>query len=217
MKTALLLVGVTTPERFAEIPEGGAAVFLVGFPGNPRSLEPDRIAALIGELPNGIEAWGAVRDPTPERIRHLYEEVGLDRLLVYGRIPEGLEFLEIHHLVPSLPVPVAGSGGAAPAVPPAEDYARLHLDAVGPGLEQGSPERPDWEICARLVDAHPGRKFTLGGGIGPENVAEALATVRPWGVSVGASVESAPGRIDPDRFGAVRAAIEAFEAAALGG
>ncbi|MHB8352633.1 MAG: phosphoribosylanthranilate isomerase [Thermoplasmata archaeon] len=216
MKTALVLCGVTTPELLGEIPEGGAAGFVLGIPGNPRSLPAPSASALIERLPNGVEAWGLVRDPSVDFVRQLYEEVGLDRIVVYGRIPEGLEFLEIHHLLPSLPVPGAGSGGEAPVVPPAEDYARLHLDAAGTALEQGSPDRPDWEICARLVDAHPGRKFTLAGGLTPENVAEALAAIRPWGVSFGAAIESAPGQTDPVRFRAALRAIEQFEAARTG-
>lgn len=216
MKTALVLCGVTTPDLLTAIPEGGAAAFVLGLPGNPRSLPAESVPPLIDRLPNGVEAWGMVRDPTADMIRRLYEEVGLDRILVYGRIPEGLEFLEIHHLVPSLAVPCGGEGGEPPAVPPAEDFARLHLDAAGAALEQGSHERPDWAICARLVDAHPGRKFTLAGGLTAENLGEALGTVHPWGVAVGASVESAPGRADPVRFRAVVAAIEAFEAVRSG-
>jgi phosphoribosylanthranilate isomerase len=97
-------------------------------------------------------------------------------------------------------------------VPPAEDYARLHLDASGDPLPGGSTDRPDWEVCRRLVDAHPGRKLLLAGGITPENVVEALQTVRPWGVDVSSGVESAPGRKDAARIRALLEAVAAYDA-----
>ena len=128
-------------------------------------------------------------------------------------MPADLEFLEIHHIVPSLAIGRPGSGDPDPAVPPAEDYARLHLDLVGDPLPGGSPDRSDWEVCRRLVDQHPGRKLVLAGGLTPENVVEALQAVRPWGVDLSAGIESEPGRIDPARVRALLDAVTASDAA----
>jgi phosphoribosylanthranilate isomerase len=213
MRTTVKLGAATGPEALGEIPEGGAVGFQVGIPASPYSLEPSAIPPLIERLPNGVEAWAVVVDPSAELIHRLYDEVGVDRIQVYGVIPEGLEFLEMHHLVPSLPVPTSGTPGDAPPVPAAEDYPRLHLDTVGRPYVAGSAERPEWEICARLVDLHPGRKFTLAGGLSPENVASALATVRPWGVEVTHGVERVPGAVDRERLRAFLRSIEQFERA----
>jgi phosphoribosylanthranilate isomerase len=130
---------------------------------------------------------------------------------VYGEIPSGLEFLEVHHLVPSVPVAVAAAGAPDPTVPPAEDYPRIHLDSAGQPLPGGSGVRPDWEVCARIVDSHPGRKFVLAGGLSAENVADALATVRPWGVDVSSGIESSPGVKDVEKMRAFVRAVEEFE------
>ena len=46
----------------------------------------------------------------------------------------------------------------------------------------------------------------LAGGLGPENVADAIAAVRPWAVDASSSLESAPGVKDHER---VRAFVEA--------
>src|SRR5207247_7599225 len=49
-------------------------------------------------------------------------------------------------------------------------------------------------------------RIVLAGGLGPENVREAIATVRPWAVDASSSLETAPGIKDHAR---VRAFVEA--------
>lgn len=208
MHTFVKLSGVRTPELMALVPEGGAAGLYVD-PGSPRSVDLEMIPALLDHLPKETEAWAIVSDPSTELVHALFE-TGVDRLQVYGTVPSGLEFLEIHSIVPSLPIPRAGVGGEEPKVPPAEDYSRLHLDSGGPPALAGSVERCDWEMCARLVDTNPGRKLTLAGGLDPSNIGEAIATVHPWGVDLTSWAERAPGEIDPAK---VKAFLEAVVAA----
>lgn len=193
MKTFVKFTGLTDPETVRRVPDGGAAGFVIGVDRSPANLAPDAAAALIEALPKEAEAWAVVVDPPADLIHRLFDDVGVDRIEVHGTVPEGLEFLEIHHLVPSLPIPLHGTAGPEPKVPPAEDYSRLHLD-LATAVVGASADRVDWEMCARLVEAQPGRKLVLAGGLTAENVGEALAVVRPWGIDVGAGVESAPGQ-----------------------
>jgi phosphoribosylanthranilate isomerase len=211
VKTFVKLSGLTTPETVREVPAGGAAGFVVAAPGAPGNLALEAVPPLIESLSKDAEAWAVTADPPADLIHHLFDEVGVDRVQVYGRIPDGLEFLEIHHLVPSLPIPAAGTSGPEPTVPPAEDYSRLHLDSTADPLRRGSEARPDWEMCARLVDAQPGRKVILAGGLAPETVAEALATVRPWGVDIAAGIRSTDGGADPGRLRSFLLAVEEYE------
>jgi phosphoribosylanthranilate isomerase len=211
MKTFVKFCGLRDSAAVKEVPAGGAAGFVVNVPASPRNLAPERAAELIGDVPTEAEAWAVVVDPAAELIHALFDEVGVDRIQVYGKIPPGLEFLEVHHLVPSMPIPPSMQGTDLPKVPAAEDYPRVHLDAEGQPLPGGSGTRPDWDACARIVDAHPGRKFVLAGGLTPQNVSDALASVRPWGVDVSSGIESAPGVKDVDRMRAFVQAVEAFE------
>ncbi|HXQ48279.1 MAG TPA: phosphoribosylanthranilate isomerase [Thermoplasmata archaeon] len=207
MRTFVKFCGLTQPDTIPEVPAGGAAGFVIGVPSSPRNLSVERASELVALIPSEAEAWAVVVNPSAELLRQLFDEVGVDRIQVYGEIPAGLDFLELHHLVPSVPVDPTGTGTPDPTVPPAETYPRIHMDASGGPLPGGSGTRPDWEVCARLVDANPGRKFILAGGLTPENVGDALATVRPWGIDVSAGIERAPGEKDIAKMRAFVAAV----------
>ena len=62
------------------------------------------------------------------------------------------------------------------------------LDRLVEGLQGGTGERFDWSIATEL--ATQGYSFLLAGGLDPENVAQAVASVRPWGVDVSSGVET---------------------------
>ncbi len=211
MRTFVRLGGLTDAAGVAAVPDGGAAGFLFDRPASPRNLDAEAIAGLLEALPSNVEAWGQVVDPSVETIRTLFETVGVDRIEVHGRVPEGLEYLEIHHLVPAVPLPPEGADGPDPAVPPAEHYPRLLLVGPGSPIDDGEAGRGSWPVGQRVVDGQPGRKLTLSGGLSAGNVAEALAAVRPYGIAVGAAVERAPGHPDPEKLAAFLAAIESAE------
>lgn len=66
------------------------------------------------------------------------------------------------------------------------------LDTFSNELAGGTGQAFDWA----LADEAP-RPFVLAGGLGPDNVAEAVARVRPWGVDASSRLESTAGRKDP--------------------
>lgn len=211
MKTFVKFCGLTEPEAIRLVPDGGAGGFVLEVPASPRNLSLSRASELVSEMPSGAEVWAVVVDPSAELVHRIFDELGVDRIQVHGAIPEGLDFLEIHHLVPSLPVPAEGSDGPIPELPPAESYPRIHLDVAGGPLPGGSGQRPNWEVCAQLVQKAPGRKLVLAGGLLPENVSQALEAVHPWGVDVSSGIESEPGRKDPARMRRFLDAVEAWE------
>jgi phosphoribosylanthranilate isomerase len=199
MSTFVKFSGLTEPAAVALVPEGGAAGFVVGDEKDPRALSIEAARRLAEAVPSGAEVWAVTRAPSAAFVRALFDELGVDRIQVFGPVPEELEFLETHHIVPSIPVPVEADG-AVPKVPTPERHPILQLDAASAPIGGGSPVRPNWEICRTLLEANPGRKLVLAGGLTPENVAEALGSLRPWGVDVCAGVEGPDGRKDPSRM-----------------
>jgi len=74
-----------------------------------------------------------------------------------------------------------------------EDAPALLVDASVKGVYGGSGVTADWLGAAELAKKYP---LLLAGGLTPENVAEAVRQVKPWGVDVASGVESAPGEKD---------------------
>jgi phosphoribosylanthranilate isomerase len=74
-----------------------------------------------------------------------------------------------------------------------EDSPAFLLDASVKGIYGGSGVTADWNGAAELARKFP---LLLAGGLTPENVAEAIKQVKPWGVDVASGVESEPGKKD---------------------
>ena len=84
------------------------------------------------------------------------------------------------------------------------------LDAYSPNALGGTGETFNWELAKQAK--HLGLPIILAGGLTPENVGEAVATVRPYMVDVSSGVEAEPGRKDHDKL---RRFIRAVRAADL--
>jgi phosphoribosylanthranilate isomerase len=78
------------------------------------------------------------------------------------------------------------------------------LDASVKGVYGGSGVTADWNGAAELAKEYP---LLLAGGLTPENVAEAVRQVRPWGVDVASGVESEPGKKDAEKMRKFVAAV----------
>ena len=80
------------------------------------------------------------------------------------------------------------------------------MDAAVKGAYGGTGVTADWSAAAELAKQYP---LLLAGGLTPENVADAVWQVRPWGVDVASGVEASPGVKDAGKMRAfVRAVRE---------
>jgi len=73
---------------------------------------------------------------------------------------------------------------------------RILVDARVAGLYGGSGERIDWQLVAASERSPDMPPMILAGGLGPHNIADAIATVEPWGVDVASGVENELGEKD---------------------
>ncbi|MDQ1465938.1 MAG: phosphoribosylanthranilate isomerase, partial [Actinomycetota bacterium] len=97
---------------------------------------------------------------------------------------------------------------------PAGDRAVRRADEYGADIvlvdspKPGSGQVFDWSLAAEVPG---GLRLMLAGGLHPDNVADAIGQVRPWGVDVVTGVEQEPGRKDPRKVRAFVAAAKAAE------
>ncbi len=75
--------------------------------------------------------------------------------------------------------------------------ATLLLDTYVPNAFGGTGKRFDWRLAKPIARRRP---IILAGGLTPENVENAIKTVRPYAVDVSSGVESEPGRKDHGRM-----------------
>jgi phosphoribosylanthranilate isomerase len=181
--------GITSEEdALLAVAMGADAVGFNFVPSSPRFLAASRAADIAKRLPPEILTVGIFRDEVRERVVHLTNEAGLRAAQLHGH-----ESAEDTQWVRSrVPVVIKAFPGGDKDLPRAAGYGAdiVMVDSESPGSGQVF----DWSLAE---GAPSGLRLLLAGGLTPDNVAEAVARVRPWGVDVATGVESAPGVKDP--------------------
>ena len=94
----------------------------------------------------------------------------------------------------------------------ANRFSTVHilLDSWSPAAYGGTGKTADWKMIGKFLADHSEHRFVLAGGLNPDNVADAIRSVRPAAVDVAGGVEESPGKKDPAK---VRAFIDAARGA----
>jgi len=208
------ICGVTLPDDAARVAAAGVDFIGLNFwAGSKRRVEVERAAELAAAIRGAGPARivGVFVDARPIEIATAVARVNLDVLQLHGAESPG--FAATLAADSRRPVWKAIAAGAAGDLDQLEAWDAgidaILLDAPAPGKGGGGVPF-DWELARAARVRHPSRRFLLAGGLTPDNVAVAVAAVRPWAVDVASGVESSPGVKDPGK-------VAAFVAAARGG
>ena len=194
--TKVKICGITSLEDAMAACEAGADA--LGFNFAPeakkrnRFIEPEAARRIIEQLPPFVAGVAVCVNEEPRRIREYLEFV--DWIQFHGEeTPEqcreaGCRGIKALRVGPKFD-PEAMRAYPTPA---------FLLDAHLPGERGGTGRTCDWAAAQRAVAL--GRPVLLAGGLTPENVAEAVKIVRPYGVDTASGVEAAPGKKDHDRI-----------------
>ena len=199
------ICGIQSTEDAITVAEAGADYFgLVFVPERRRRVEIPAAAEIVDELntlvPEPPGAVGLFADQPLVEVIETINACGLDLAQLCGRespdycrqVTEktGAEIIKVMHVSVSETIDDGGNGGGVEArlAPYLETGCHITLDRLVEGLQGGTGQSFDWEVAAQL--SQRGYQFLLAGGLTPENVAQAVAQVNPWGVDVSTGVET---------------------------
>ena len=189
--TKIKICGIKSVTDALAAQEAGAD--LIGFnfyPKSPRCVDVGQCRDIMSVMRRygHITYVGVFVNASVAEIRATLETCGLSLAQLHGEeTPEMLSALDGKAFKAFRGVPTSLDGfarGDAPA---------LLIDASVKGAYGGTGVTADWDRAADLAKQYP---LLLAGGLTPENVAEAVRQVRPWGVDVASGVESSPGEKD---------------------
>ncbi|MGA3132282.1 MAG: phosphoribosylanthranilate isomerase [Terracidiphilus sp.] len=218
--------------------EAGADAVGFVFAPSPRRVTPEQVAKIAPHLPAALEKIGVFVDAGFEEIAATIEAAGLTGVQLHFDAPAALSTQLRERFGPKLRILGVVRFGAQPQLPilrsgdnfDREAAMRIAEEGIGfaaPFLDQridailvdsyslitrgGTGNKFDWGLAAVTLFKVTSKNKIAAGGLTPENVAEAIAILRPWGADVVSGVELAPGRKDPAKVRAFIANARAAE------
>lgn len=214
------ICGVTTVEDALMCAQAGADMLGLNFyPQSPRFITPEAARQITERLQDALGEGcpllvGVFVDESASTLCRIMDTVGLDAVQLSGDEPVDLLVEMMGSAIKAIrPRNRAEAMDQAAHylehAPPDEQMPSLLLDAYHKELYGGTGEQASIEV-ARAVKALAPR-LMLAGGLKPENVAERVRAIRPWGVDVASGVEGGqPGIKDHDKVRAFVSAVRAI-------
>ncbi len=196
------ICGITCLSDALAAVEAGADLLGFNFyPKSPRYIQPqycELICRALRQRSAPVQTVGVFVNASAGEMLSIFDQCGLDLAQLSGdEPPECLAALGGRGYKALRPADLAGLHQAVERYAPAQKAPAYLVDAHRPGLYGGTGHTADWSLARQLAAEHA---ILLAGGLTPENVAEAVRQVGPWGVDTASGVESAPGRKDAQRM-----------------
>ena len=182
------ICGITSEaDALLAVSLGASAVGFV-FAPSPRQVSVQLAGDIVKRLPEEVLTAGVFRDEAPQRVVEAVRSAGLGAAQLHGH--ETAE--ETQWVRARVPIVIKAFRAGERAIARFGEFRADYL--LVDGDNPGSGQVFDWRLAEGVADHH---RLIVSGGLRPENVAQAVANLRPAGVDVSSGVESAPGRKDP--------------------
>ncbi|MCY3556289.1 MAG: phosphoribosylanthranilate isomerase [Gemmatimonadetes bacterium] len=192
------ICGITNEaDAAAAVRAGADALGFIFYEGSPRCVTPGRAAEIVAGLPPFVVPVGVFVNASADDVDGICGAVGIQVVQLHGDEPPGFCEALGRPVIKAFRVRDASWKSDAEGYP----VDAVLLDTYAEDRYGGTGATFDWW----LVEGSPHRVI-LSGGLNPDNVAEAVSCVRPYGVDTGSGVEREPGRKD---HGKIRDFVEA--------
>lgn len=208
--TRVKICGITNPADARMAVDAGAdALGFIFVENTPRFVTPEQVAPIVRMLPPFVTPVGVFWDHPAGHVKAVAEACGLRALQFHGDEPPedlagySLPVIKTVKMSPASTVeglPEYRSRDSWQALQYRRVASAILLDSAARWSEGETREALEWTLARRVVSAHShAMAMILSGGLTPDNVARAIAVVRPYGVDVNSGVEAVPGRKDADK------------------
>jgi phosphoribosylanthranilate isomerase len=187
--------GITNREDARLAADAGADAIGLVFAESPRRVSVERAREIAAALPEGVLKVGVFVDAEPGEVLRIARVVGLDYAQLHGdEPPEALAEIRDGGVGVMKALRVRN----AEALAAVERYEAdlFLLDAWSAEARGGTGARFDWELAKSLRGRD---NIVVSGGLGPENVREAIEYFEPYGVDASSSLEERPGKKNGER------------------
>lgn len=193
------ICGTTSEEdALLAVAMGADAIGFIFAPSR-RQVSVGTVSDIVKRLPREVLTIGVFRDEAPARVVEMANSAGLGGVQLHGHEPPD----QARYVRERVPLLIQAFPAGSKALSHAQDYSAdlVMIDSPTPG----SGLVFDWQ----LAEVPDGLRLILAGGLDPDNVGQAITSVRPWGVDVATGVEASPGRKDAVKLRAFIAAAKA--------
>jgi len=201
------ICGITRIEdALAAVEAGADAIGLVFYAKSPRAVTVQQARAIIAALPPFVTTVGLFVNASRCELGEILDAVPLDLLQFHG--DESVADCEGWHRPYIKALRVKAGDDIAAACEAYPSASGILLDTYVEGVPGGTGEAFDWSLIP------PGlrKPIILAGGLTPDNVAQAIARVRPYAVDVSGGVEQGKGIKDHARIHAFMQAVRSSTA-----
>ena len=174
-------------DALAAVDAGADALGFMFYEPSPRYLSVEKAADIILDLPEQVARVGVFVDADAKTVRQTIETAGLDTLQFHGNeSPRYCSQFE-QRTIKAFRV----KDRTTLAELPDYDTDAWLLDSYVKGVPGGTGEKFNWELAVEAKRL--GKPILLAGGLTPDNAADAVGQVSPFGLDVSGGVEASPG------------------------